>query len=70
MQNSAPSINKHHSNSSVSSPKPFVLLIAAYFLTSLGHFAHNAEYLCEDPNLPIVPAIGTASTLLAPSSQM
>jgi hypothetical protein len=33
-------------------PKPFVLLIAAYFLTSLGHFAHNAEYLCEYPNLP------------------
>jgi hypothetical protein len=33
-------------------PKPFVVLIAAYFLTSLGHFAHNAEYLCEYPNLP------------------
>jgi hypothetical protein len=33
-------------------PKPFVLLLAAYFLTSLGHFAHNAEYLCEYPNLP------------------
>jgi uncharacterized membrane protein len=29
-----------------------VLLLAAYFLTSLGHFAHNAEYLCEYPNLP------------------
>jgi hypothetical protein len=33
-------------------PKPFALLIAAYFLTSLGHFAHNAEFLCEYPNLP------------------
>jgi hypothetical protein len=33
-------------------PKPFVLLLVAYFLTSLGHFAHNAEYLCEYPNLP------------------
>ncbi len=33
-------------------PRPFVLLLAAYFLTSLGHFAHNAEYLCEYPNLP------------------
>jgi hypothetical protein len=33
-------------------PKPFVALLAAYFLTSLGHFAHNAEYLCEYPNLP------------------
>jgi hypothetical protein len=33
-------------------PKPFVILVVAYFLTSLGHFAHNAEYLCEYPNLP------------------
>ena len=33
-------------------PKPFLVLIAAYFITSLGHFAHNAEYLCEYPNLP------------------
>jgi hypothetical protein len=33
-------------------PKPIMVLIAAYFLTSLGHFAHNAEYLCEYPNLP------------------
>ncbi len=27
-------------------------LTAAYFLTSLGHFAHNAEFICEYPNLP------------------
>ena len=33
-------------------PKPFILLVAAYFLTSLGHFAHNAEFICEYPNLP------------------
>jgi hypothetical protein len=33
-------------------PKPFIVLVAAYFITSLGHFAHNAEYLCEYPNLP------------------
>ena len=33
-------------------PKPFLVLVAAYFITSLGHFAHNAEYLCEYPNLP------------------
>jgi hypothetical protein len=33
-------------------PKPFVVLVVAYFVTSLGHFAHNAEFLCEYPNLP------------------
>jgi hypothetical protein len=33
-------------------PKPFLILVAAYFLTSLSHFTHNAEYLCEYPNLP------------------
>lgn len=33
-------------------PKPFLVLAAAYFLTSLGHFAHNAEFICEYPNLP------------------
>jgi hypothetical protein len=33
-------------------PKPFILLVAAYFFTSLGHFAHNAEFICEYPNLP------------------
>jgi hypothetical protein len=24
-----------------------------YFFTSLGHFSHNAEFICEYPNLPI-----------------
>ncbi len=33
-------------------PKPFLVLVAAYFLTSFGHFAHNAEFICEYPNLP------------------
>ena len=27
-------------------------LTAAYFLTSFGHFSHNAEFICEYPNLP------------------
>jgi hypothetical protein len=33
-------------------PKPLLALTAAYFLTSLGHFSHNAEFICEYPNLP------------------
>jgi hypothetical protein len=33
-------------------PKPLLFLAIAYFLASLGHFAHNAEFLCEYPNLP------------------
>ncbi len=33
-------------------PKLFLVLAAAYFLTSLGHFSHNAEFICEYPNLP------------------
>ncbi len=33
-------------------PKPFLVLVAAYFATSLGHFAHNAQFICEYPNLP------------------
>lgn len=33
-------------------PKPFWWLAAAYFLASLGHFSHNAEFICEYPNLP------------------
>ncbi len=33
-------------------PKPLLFLTIAYFLASLGHFAHNAEFLCEYPNLP------------------
>jgi hypothetical protein len=33
-------------------PKLLIALTAAYFLASLGHFAHNAEFICEYPNLP------------------
>jgi hypothetical protein len=33
-------------------PKTFLALTAAYFITSLGHFSHNAEFICEYPNLP------------------
>lgn len=36
----------------VSSLKVLLALTAAYFLTSLGHFSHNAEFICEYPNLP------------------
>lgn len=34
------------------SQKLFVALAVAYFFTSLGHFSHNAEFICEYPNLP------------------
>jgi hypothetical protein len=33
-------------------PKVLLALTAAYFFTSLGHFSHNAEFICEYPNLP------------------
>jgi hypothetical protein len=33
-------------------PKVLLALTAAYFLTSLGHFSHNAEFICEYPKLP------------------
>ena len=33
-------------------PKLFVALTVVYFFTSLGHFSHNAQFLCEYPNLP------------------
>ena len=33
-------------------PKLFLVLTAAYFLASLGHFSHNAEFICEYPKLP------------------
>jgi hypothetical protein len=32
--------------------KLFLGLTALYFLTSFGHFSHNAEFICEYPNLP------------------
>jgi hypothetical protein len=33
-------------------PKLFLALTVAYFLLSLGHFSHNAKFICEYPNLP------------------
>ena len=50
--------------------EPFVILTAFYFLTSLGHFAHNAQFICEYPNLPAwltpwkVMAVWVAITLV------
>ena len=32
--------------------RPLLVLAAVYFLASLGHFSHNAEFICEYPNLP------------------
>jgi hypothetical protein len=31
----------------------FLALIVVYFVASLGHFSHNAEFICEYPNLPV-----------------
>jgi len=36
----------------MSCPKLFLVLMVVYFFTSLGHFSHNAEFICEYPNLP------------------
>lgn len=33
-------------------PRLFVALMLAYLFASLGHFAHNAEFICSYPNLP------------------
>lgn len=33
-------------------PKPLLALGLVYLLASLGHFAHNAEFICSYPNLP------------------
>lgn len=33
-------------------PKPVLALGLVYLLASLGHFAHNAEFICSYPNLP------------------
>lgn len=39
-------------NDLISLPKLLFALTAVYFLASLGHFSHNAEFICEYPNLP------------------
>lgn len=33
-------------------PKPVWLLLAVYFVASLTHFAHNAEFIAIYPNMP------------------
>ena len=33
-------------------PKTLLTLTVVYFLASLRHFTHNAEFICEYPNLP------------------
>jgi hypothetical protein len=33
-------------------PVPFLALLAAYFLASLAHFSHNAQYIAFYPGLP------------------
>lgn len=30
----------------------FLALVAVYFCASLGHFSHNATFICTYPNLP------------------
>jgi hypothetical protein len=58
-------------------PRPLLWLAALYFLASLMHFTHNAEYIALYPNMPIwlsrehvylawlaVTAVGGASALM------
>jgi hypothetical protein len=33
-------------------PPMLMVLTVVYFCASLGHFSHNAEFICEYPNLP------------------
>jgi hypothetical protein len=33
-------------------PKILIVATTLYFLASLGHFSHNAQFICEYPNLP------------------
>ena len=34
------------------SPRTVALLVASYFIASLAHFAHNAEYIAFYPGIP------------------
>jgi hypothetical protein len=52
MQNTTQRITMNPLNLFSQMLKPFLVLVAAYFLTSFDHFAHNAEFICEYPNLP------------------
>ena len=42
----------NHSSTPSPVPKTLLTLTAVYFLASLWHFTHNAEFICEYPNLP------------------
>lgn len=34
-------------------PKPLLVLAAVYFVSSLAHFGHNAEYIAFYPGMPL-----------------
>jgi hypothetical protein len=42
----------HQIDNRISLAKSFLALTFVYFVASLGHFSHNAEFICEYPNLP------------------
>jgi hypothetical protein len=44
--------NRTTSTATTTLPKTLLLCTALYFLASLGHFSHNAEFICEYPQLP------------------
>jgi len=46
-------VESHPNTRAKALPKVFLSLAVAYFCASLGHFAHNAEFICEYPNLPV-----------------
>jgi hypothetical protein len=59
-------------------PKPFQALLALYFVASLAHFAHNAEFIAFYPNMPrwltrehvyvawlVVSGVGVAALVMA-----
>ncbi|MES2999747.1 MAG: hypothetical protein V4787_03590 [Pseudomonadota bacterium] len=44
-------------------PRPVLFLVVVYFVASLVHFAHNAEYIALYPNMPVW--LGRADVYLA-----
>ena len=34
-------------------PKPILMLVGVYFLATLAHFTHNAEYIAFYPGMPV-----------------
>jgi hypothetical protein len=45
-------LEMHVSSRVMPLPKLFLALTVVYFFASLGHFSHNAEFVCEYPSLP------------------